>query len=358
MTIRASTQRASLAVLICAASAPAQLDTPDWVPSGNNIYFTGGNVSVGTTAAPYPLYAVGAGQAAVVGSTSTPAGVSFGVWGISSSTNGRGVYGYATNHSGVSVGGLFRCLSTQGSGVYAFEDAATGNTTGVRAQVASPTGVGVWGQATATSGATTGVFGLVDSTEGAGVFGVARSDTGFNSGVYGETFSPSDGFGVYSAGNSGGSGMKLFQIDHPLDPANRLLNHYSAEGPEPYLVYRGTVILDQSGSATVRLPDYFESINRDPQYQLTPIGAPASLYIAQEVVNNQFVISGGQPGMKVCWTVTGARNDAFVRRYGAKPEVIKSPSQRGTYASPELYGQPPSRALHQAPRGEDVEGLR
>jgi hypothetical protein len=322
-------------------------DAVDWVPNGSNLNFTAGNISIGTTNPAYPLYVVGGGQAVILGSTNTPTGVSIGVWGQSSSTNGRGIYGYATSATGGSYGGLFRALSNQGIGVYALADATTGTTAGIRGQSASSSGIGLWGLASSATGDTTGVYGKVNSPTGTGVHGFAGSATGVNYGVYGETANLSDGFGVYSVGDSATTGLKLFQIDHPLDPANRFLNHFSAEGPEPYLVYRGTVTLNQLGAAAVDLPDYFESINRDPQYQLTPIGAPANLYIAQEVVNNRFIIAGGEPGMKVCWTVTAVRNDAFVQRYGVKQEPIKTQAQRGRYLHPELYNQPASRAIHQ-----------
>jgi hypothetical protein len=215
-------------------------------------------------------------------------------------------------------------------------------------QSASTGGFGVLGQATSATGQTAGIFGQATSPVGTAVWGQAPDTAGVNYGVYGETAS-NNGYGVYSNGNFAATGVKMFQIDHPLDPANRFLNHFSAEGPEPYLIYRGTAVLGNDGTATIQLPEYFSAINADPQYQLTPIGAPASLYIAQEVVNNRFVIAGGQPGMKVCWTVTGSRNDAFVRTHGTVVEPLKTPAQRGLFLNPELFGQPAGRALRQAP---------
>jgi hypothetical protein len=324
-------------------------DGPGWQANGNNLYFNTGNVSIGAAINPYPLYVVGGGQAVILGTTNTPTGVSIGVWGQSSSTNGRGVYGYATAATGGAYGGLFRVLSNQGFGVYALADASTGMTAGIRGQAASTSGTGLWGLATAATGETNGVFGKALSPDGAGVYGLATSTTGVSYGVYGQTMSLTDGFGVYCVGDSATTGLKLFQIDHPLDPAHKLLNHFSEEGPEPYLVYRGTAVLDVHGFATVRLPGYFEAINRDPQYQLTPIGAPALLYIAQEIADNQFMIGGGRPGMKVCWMVTGVRNDAFVRRYGVRGEVEKRGSDSGRYLHPELHGSVPAATLRGAP---------
>jgi hypothetical protein len=49
-------------------------------------------------------------------------------------------------------------------------------------------------------------------------------------------------------------------------------------------VYDGTVVLDRDGRAVVGLADWFEALNRDYRYQLTPIGGPAPhLHIVAEV---------------------------------------------------------------------------
>jgi hypothetical protein len=363
------------AIAGCAAGVPGALGQASWIANGNNLYFTQGRVSIGTTNPAYPLYVIGSGPAVIVGATTTPNALAVGVQGQSASTVGRGVMGISSSATGQAYGGYFRSQSNQGIGIYGlalsltgvtsgirgqaastqgigllgFATAATGNTTGILGQAFSTSGTGAYGLAGATSGETNGVYGEARSTDGAGVYGAAVANEGVNYGVYGETLSLVDGFGVYSVGDSAATGLKLFQIDHPHDPANRMLNHFSAEGPEPYLVYRGTAILESNGTAVVQLPSYFQSINRDPHYQLTPIGAPASLYIAQEVVNNQFVIAGGQGGMKVSWTVTGIRNDPYVQRYGAAIESIKPASQRGRFLHPELYGQPRERALRTRP---------
>jgi hypothetical protein len=61
----------------------------------------------------------------------------------------------------------------------------------------------------------------------------------------------------------------------------------------------------------VSLPDWFEALNRDYRYQLTPIGGPApNLHIYEEVNGSEFSIAGGPAGLKVSWQVTGIRQDA------------------------------------------------
>jgi len=98
-----------------------------------------------------------------------------------------------------------------------------------------------------------------------------------------------------------------FTIDHPLDPHGKILNHYFIEGPEMRNIYDGEAVLDASGRAVVRLPDYFEALNRRPRVQLTGIGS-SDVYLAEKVTGNWFVI-GGRPGTEVYWQVTGERKD-------------------------------------------------
>jgi hypothetical protein len=183
------------------------------------------------------------------------------------------------------------------------------------------------------------VYGASASSSGRGVYGAGTSTTGTTYGVYGFASSAS-GYGVYSQGAFAATGTKSFQIDHPLDPANKFLNYYCAEGPEPLLIYRGNVILDPSGEAWVQLPEYFHSINTEFHYQLTCIGGFSPVFVAEEIVGGRFKIGGGTPGLKVSWTVTGRRNDLFVRARGVPVEQEKPEGYRGKYLHPEFYGQP------------------
>ena len=99
-----------------------------------------------------------------------------------------------------------------------------------------------------------------------------------------------------------------FTIDHPTDPSGKILNHYFIEGPEMRNIYDGEAVLDASGRAVVTLPDYFDALNRKPRVQLTGVGGPDVVYVAEDVSGNRFVI-GGKPGTKVYWQVTGERQD-------------------------------------------------
>lgn len=180
--------------------------------------------------------------------------------------------------------------------------------------------------------------------DGAGVFGYSNAIVGRGYGVIGE----GRRYGVYANGNLGASGVKSFMIDHPQDPENKFLYHYSIESPEVLNLYRGTAEFDSQGNAMVRLPEYFDSININFSYQLTPVGAAMpNLFISKEIENGQFVISGGVPHKKVSWVVYAERNDEWVKQNKEfiGVEVEKKPHQKGKYLIPNLYGQPEEKGI-------------
>jgi hypothetical protein len=290
-----------------------------------------------------------------------------GVYGLATGVTGSpsGVFGEATGQGGVGVRGkgVAGVLGEgDSSGVY-----GTGSNYGVYGS--STTGVrgdggtyGVYG-----SGGHTGVYGTGSNTGVYGkgsTYGVFGGGTGTKYGVYGQTGDAAGaaifGWGAqagYFVGNvfvegtlgkSGGS----FVIDHPQDPANRTLEHSFVEAPERLNVYRGNVVLDGNGAATVRLPRYFGALNVDYSYQLTPIGPTSSVvYIARKISRaGTFRIAGGVPGQEVCWQVTGARQDAWARRNPLRVERAKKRRERGKYLNPEAFGKPRSDAMHTAPQ--------
>ncbi|HSD82284.1 MAG TPA: hypothetical protein VLG46_00395, partial [Anaerolineae bacterium] len=106
-------------------------------------------------------------------------------------------------------------------------------------------------------------------------------------------------------------------------------------------VYDGVVVLDRNGEALVRLPDWFEALNRDFRYQLTCVGGYAPVYIAEEVHGNTFKIAGGKPGLKVSWQITGIRQDAWANDHRIPVESDKPVSERGTYLYPEGHEETP-----------------
>ena len=200
----------------------------------------------------------------------------------------------------------------------------SGGTTGISVGVSSPNGSGVFGD----NPLGRGVFGATDT--GFGVLGVATNVAAAWAGFF-------DG-DVNVTGNlfKGGG---AFRIDHPLDPENKYLSHSFVESPDMKNIYDGVAVLDEAGEAIITLPDWFEALNGDFRYQLTPMGAAFVPYVAEEITGNQFKVAGGIPGRKVSWQVTGIRHDAFANAHRIQVEEQKPDAAVGTYLHPEAFGQ-------------------
>jgi hypothetical protein len=202
----------------------------------------------------------------------------------------------------------------------------------------------------------TGVRGEAPASDGIGVWGIANAPNGF--GVYGVSAQGYAGFffgRVLIAGSvfkSGGG----FQIDHPLDPANRYLRHSFVESPDMLNIYSGNIVSGADGEAVVTLPPYFEALNRDFRYQLTVIGEFAQAIVAEEIRDGAFRIRTDRPNIRVSWQVTGIRQDAFARAHPVVPEIDKPEEERGTYLSPREHGQPDAKgALHERIRAGETD---
>jgi hypothetical protein len=137
-----------------------------------------------------------------------------------------------------------------------------------------------------------------------------------------------------------------FRIDHPQTPEDKYLTHSFVESDDMKNVYDGAAILDESGAASVDLPEWFEGLNRDFRYQLTAVGGAApNLHVAEEVSGNRFKIAGGEEGMKVCWQVTGIRQDPWADANRIEVEEDKAEGERGYYLHPDLYEQPEEQGI-------------
>lgn len=237
------------------------------------------------------------------------------MYGSAQSTSGYGVYGINNNNIGV----------------YGTTSANTGS--GVKGVCSGPGGFGGYFQASG-SGAPYALIAWQSNSSAAGNGLLAECD--------------GSGYAIECVGDFFATGIKSFKIDHPLDPENKYLLHYCAEGPEPINAYSGNTVTDERGYAIVALPAYFSQINRDVRYQLTVIDSSDEFVlakVAKEIVNNRFTIRTNFPHVKVSWRVEGVRNDLWVRKRGAPAEVDKPDSERGLYLNPDLYSEPPTKGI-------------
>ena len=166
------------------------------VTSGTAAAIKGTNTDTASTS--YGVYGVSSSfwGRGVFGWASATLGSNYGVQGSSYSPDGCGVFGLAYATYGPTYGVYGSSYSTDGRGVYGSATTPSGNTYGVYGESSSTWGSGVYGIATATSGTNYGVYGLSHSTDGLGVYGLAAAFSGSNYGVYGESGSIS-GTGVY-----------------------------------------------------------------------------------------------------------------------------------------------------------------
>lgn len=220
---------------------------------------------------------------------------------------------------------------------------------------------GVYGEAI--PGSTYGVYGSSSGSDSTGVLGVGYYGVQGNGiyGVYGYG-SGTGGTGVYGTSNSYGqagyfqgavtvTGMLTkpagsFKIDHPLDPANKYLYHSFVESPDMKNIYDGVVKLDGQGSAVMQMPDWFEALNTDFRYQLTPVGgAMPNLHISQKMKDRVFKIGGGLAGQEISWMVTGIRQDIWARAHRIPVEEVKTGEEQGHYLHPEEHGHGPDKSV-------------
>ncbi|SOE20299.1 hypothetical protein SAMN06298216_0792 [Spirosomataceae bacterium TFI 002] len=133
-------------------------------------------------------------------------------------------------------------------------------------------------------------------------------------------------------------GGGTFKIDHPLDPRNKYLYHSFIESPDMMNIYNGNLITDSEGNAEVTLPDYFEALNMDFRYQLTPIGQFAQAIISKKIEGNHFQVKTDKPNVEVSWMVTGIRKDPYANLNRVQVSVDKPNAEKGTYMHAKAYG--------------------
>jgi hypothetical protein len=323
----------------------------------------GGGIGVWGDSLSFGVYGTSPGGYGVWGVSDTGTGVigngthGEGVYGGSGTSNG--VHGYSSAPSGVGVLGVENTgsgvegSSDSGWGVYGLSNSnygvfgsTIGSSDGVRGQSTSGTGVaglsGTGGVGVSGNGGAYGVYG--QSSNSFGVFGFSSIGVG----VEGDTTTGTAGFfhgNVTVTGTCTGC-FGPNTIDDPLDPTGKVLNQTAVESSDMMDIYNGNVTTDANGDATIQLPAWFQPLNRDFRYQLTPIGQFAQAMVSNEISDNQFSIKTDKPNVKVSWQVTGIRQDPFANAQRLPVEQDKPANEQGKYLHPAEYGQPPSSGIY------------
>lgn len=320
------------------------------------------------------------------GAASDSAGQAIGVRGSTGSPDGAGVFAINSAASGNAYGAYAQSNSTAGTALVGDALATSGGNRGVLARTASGSGVGLRAENTATSGAGSGhaleVVGNLPSGDsmtvdangtsnawairarsaGTSVLNAALTTAGVNGSTISATVNSAAGrAGQFINSAPGGQAAQFignvdvsgtlskgggsFKIDHPLDPANKYLLHSFVESPDMMNVYNGNITTDRNGYATVELPDWFETLNRDFRYQLTVIGTFAQAIVSKKVAQNRFEIRTNVPQVEVSWQVTGIRQDAWAEKNRIPVELDKAPAEKGRFLHPEAHGQPADKRI-------------
>lgn len=191
-----------------------------WITDGNDIYFDGTFVGIGTDNPQFRLHVESTTPRAIYGLCTNASGNTTGIYGQSNSTGGQGVFGFASAATGTTTGAYGQSASATGRGVYGLATGTTGTNFGVAGEARGPFGSGVSGLATSNNSSATanGVRGESEAVFGAGVYGVATHATGVTYGVRGSATSPNGWAGYFSGRGyfSSNLGIGVSLLDGPL----------------------------------------------------------------------------------------------------------------------------------------------
>jgi hypothetical protein len=119
-------------------------------------------------------------------------------------------------------------------------------------------------------------------------------------------------------------GVKSFAVPDPKN-SEKAIYYVALEGPEAGTYFRGTA-KTVNGEAVIALPSYFSSITENERMtvQLTPVGAPGALYIAQKSPEQLVIkIAEGATDLEFDFLVHGIRKgylDFAVERKNELPK--------------------------------------
>jgi hypothetical protein len=321
---------------------------------GNATADLGGTGVLGESDAPQGQGVAGFGYQALTGSSSVD--------------NGAGVYARASgaNATGGDFGGTKAGVVGNGTGATSDGGQFFGNGDWKSAVYGVGQTYGSYSVSTGTpTSASYGSVALSEMPGGDGVYGAADASSGYGAGGFFWSGSP-DGYGLIAQVAGGGSGYAgwfsgpvhvsgnldvtgtitkgggSFRITNPLNK-KQWLSHSFVESPDMMNVYNGNVRTDAKGFATVKLPDYFQALNREFRYQLTVVGRSfARAIVWDKISGNHFTIRTDEPRVEVSWQVTGVRHDKYANQHRIRVIAQKGSNAAAATANAMRASGPPS----------------
>jgi hypothetical protein len=245
----------------------------------------------------------------------------------SNSGSGSNTFGgdFSTSSTGAGSAGVRGMITGTGQQLYGLlgQSSTTGNDS---AGVRGVDGTGSPGGTFTTSGVrgeSSGGFGVLGvSAQPLGLVGVegilvngsgqtvAEGRLGYWSGV--------NFYGVFAAtGDFGGTGLKYFVVPHPTDPGT-IIRYISLEGPEAGTYFRGRARLEDR-EVVIEVPESFRLVTEEEglSIQVTPVGAPASLWVKQ--IGLDRIVVRGPKDAEFFYIVNGVR-----KGYGSFEPISRS----------------------------------
>ena len=267
----------------------------------------------GTTSSGNPAISVtntGSGSG-IQGTTSGSGGNTAGVSGtcptnvLCAGVQGTGQTGLAAH--GTATGLYAESSATNSVALYAINDASSGYIARFENGFGTDrVTIDTKGNLVANSGGGTGV-GISGTGNNTGVSGIGTDGVignGSFAGVYGQG-TVAGAWAIFANGTLAATGMKSFVEPHPSNPTKEV-RYVCLEGPESGTYFRGTARI-VNGIAEIAVPEDFRIVSSDRglTVQLTPIGAPATLWIAAEDLKR--ITVRGSSDVEFHYLVNGVR---------------------------------------------------
>ncbi len=277
-----------------------------WSEDGDDIYYSNGNVSIGSTPnanAKLEIESNGGDDGLRIENNSSNMAIR-----VINSTNAHNALSITNNASDANSIDINH--NGTGKGIDIDHNGSNGRAMDIRINSTTNDDELIWAQ---TDGLGIGAWFEIDNSSNDNPALIAITN---GTGYAGEFDGDVRIYGDLIGGKSSNSQINM-TIDHPVDQENKILNHSSLCSPEMTTVYKGRATL-QNGETIIQLPDYFDALNHpeNREINLTCINGWSPLFLEGKIANNQFVVKTteiGNPNQEFSWIVYAVRNDKYAQ---------------------------------------------
>jgi hypothetical protein len=250
---------------------------------------------------------------AITGFNISGSGITYGIFGSVSSSNGLGGY-FSNSTTGIAVGGFQTGYSVGDQNAYWAPGGMFGGRNGIIALSKTPGGYGViaWNKDTSTDAFSYGLWAQTDAPNAY----CGRFNTFSGHGVYIST--PAGKTGLIVTGGSKNAAV-------PTTEGTRLL--YTEESTEVWFTDYGFGQLQKGVMVVAIDPLFAQTVNLDEPYHVfTEVYGPATIYVTNLTTTHFEVhLHEGQPDVKFSYRIVGKRLGYEDHRLEHAPEIAVDP---------------------------------